>query len=255
MATIKTFFPESNLKDFQKFVSKMQKHVDINISFGKPYSKTFTHASDNGFIKMQHQIVDMEIILPELNNWQLLASYKDGEAFIADMSKELVPSNPNHGADYRICDACKHAMRKEMYLVVNVNTGEELQVGAECAKKFGIQGLKWVSDFIKELYRVYEFNGSDISDEEPMWRGKLTDMHAVRSVSVSDAIKASKLYYDEKGGIWLKGGKVNGVYQTSESKAIISNYIDEKHFGCNDAYVEEVKAFIRSEERRGGKEW
>lgn len=147
MNTIKTFIPSESVDAFKKFADKTRKNVNgFAYSLGKPYEKLFRHPviQENGMagrcIKAFHEVCDLTINIPEQSGWRLLATYQD-EAFTpADPTKELVFKNPQHGADYGKCDYCGHWC-KNAYVIENITTGKELQVGCECIKKFGINDM------------------------------------------------------------------------------------------------------------------
>ena len=251
--TSKFFLPYANLESFKKLAKKVQKHVDMQISYSQSYKKTFNHPviNENGMRghceKYVHEVVDVTIVTPDFNDWELVATYKDGSLFVTDYSKELVFLNKEHGANYHKCDCCGHTIRKEMFVVRNNKTNEELQVGSECAKTYGIEGLKWVSKFYAELYKIYDYRLDYNCGEEdfPTWRGG-ADCSAFRSVKVSDVIKSSKLYYTENNGIWNKGHYEGRTYYPSSSKETLTNHVINNEGECTEEYINSVKEFVNS---------
>ena len=246
------FIPESNRNDFNKAVRKAQKHIDIKVECGKPYDKVFRHTilveKQSGITRMSHKIFDVKIMLPEFNKWELIAEYKEGSLYISNHREKLVFSNKNHGADYHKCDCCGHTIRKEMFVIRNKETNEELQVGSECAKAYGIEGLKWVSKFYAELYAIYDFRGcSDENDgESGVWKGG-KDPYEFQSVEVNNVIKAAKLLYDETNGVWTGGSYNGGIYTPSRSKGILKGYVTGGKGECTETYIEELKSYISQE--------
>ena len=157
MRTINTFIPSDLVNSLKKFADKTKKNVEgFTYSVGKPYEKLFRHPviEENGMaghcVKAFHEVCDLVINMPDESDWRLIATYMDGAFTPADPTKELIFNNLAHGADYGKCDLCGHWC-KNTYVVENVKTGEELQVGCECIKKFGIEGFGFLSDFLEYL--------------------------------------------------------------------------------------------------------
>lgn len=248
METIKFQLPTFELTSFQKLVDKMKTRTNfINAEFGKPYKKLYTHTEidEDGIcrdVKMWHEVVDVTVEMNTENEWVLLASYKDGEEYVANPTKELVFQNPEHGKKYTKCDVCGHWC-KNSFLVYNSETGEELQVGKECLKTFGLNGLDFVHEFTTSLFKVFKIYCC--GDEEfPVWKGE-KDNFAFSSCKTSDLIKAAKTYYNDNK-IWKKGEYQNGVYVRSESNITIQNILEQNKFEGDDSYVEKIIEHVKS---------
>lgn len=243
--------PAIEIESFKKFTSKMQKRIpELNLEYGKLYRKIFSHTvrDINGVAckpeKVWHEVCDVKVMMPSINEWQLLATYKDDYLFVADPTKKLVFSNPNHGEKYNKCDICGHWC-KNSYVIYNTVTGEELQVGCECAKKFGLNGIEFVYQFTKELYRMYDYYCS-FDDEEtaPSWRGT-SDPGAFSSVETSALLKAAKAYYNVHP-VWTKGYYEGRMYVPSTSNIAIQEGLYNCVFDGTDEYITQVCNYIKS---------
>lgn len=251
METIKTFIPSESVDAFKKFADKTRKNVkDFAYSLGKPYEKLFYHPviNEEGIggqrIEVFHEVCDLTIDIPEQSGWRLLATYKDDAFTPADPTKELIFKNPAHGADYGKCDFCGHWC-KNAYVVENVKTCEELQVGCECIKKFGINDMYYISDFTKKLYELYDYRMSYAADDEfgdiEKWGGR-KDSSYKNAILKSDLIMAAKAQYDIFP-VYKKGTKVEHVRYRSETLEGIDTILNSKNFKVNNAYIEAVCEF------------
>lgn len=251
METIKTFIPSESVDAFKKFADKTRKNVkDFAYSLGKPYEKLFYHPviNEEGIggqrIEVFHEVCDLTIDIPEQSGWRLLATYKDDAFTPADPTKELILKNPAHGADYGKCDFCGHWC-KNAYVVENVKTCEELQVGCECIKKFGINDMYYISDFTKKLYELYDYRMSYATDDEfgdiEKWGGR-KDSSYKNAILKSDLIMAAKAQYDIFP-VYKKGTKVKHVRYRSETLEGIDTILNSKNFKVNNAYIEAVCEF------------
>lgn len=251
METIKTFIPSESVVSFEKFAKKTQKNVEgFTYSVGKPYEKLFRHPviNENGMaghcIKAFHEVCDLVINMPEESDWRLLATYKDGAFMPTDPSKELVFKNPEHGIDYGKCDYCGHWC-KNAYVIENVKTGEELQIGCECVKKFGLSRFDYLSDFTRKLYKLYDYRINYATDEEYsdilLWRGG-KDVSYKDAIVKADLIMAAKAQYDICP-IYKKGRKQGVSYFRSETLEGIDTILNSKKFKVDDAYVKAVCEF------------
>lgn len=158
MNTIKTFIPSESVDAFKKFAEKTKRNVEgFDYTISNPRKKLFRHAvvEDCQTIigKYWHDICDLTINMPDESNWRLLATYKNGAFTPADTTKELVFKIKEHGADYGKCDLCGHWCNNA-YVIENTQTGDELQVGCECIKKFGLKYIDFLSDFTRKLYET-----------------------------------------------------------------------------------------------------
>lgn len=251
MNTIKTFIPSDLVDSLKKFADKTQKNVEgFTYSVGKPYEKLFYHPviNEEGIggqrIEVFHEVCDLTIDIPEQSGWRLLATYKDDAFTPADPTKELVFKNPEHGADYGKCDFCGHWC-KNAYVVENVKTGEELQVGCECIKKFGLKGFGFLSDFTRKLYELYDYRISYATDDEfgdiEKWGGR-NDSSYKNAILKSDLIMAAKAQYDICP-VYKKGTKVEHVRYRSATLDGIDTILNSKKFKVDEAYVKAVCEF------------
>lgn len=251
MATIKTFIPLESVVAFEKFAKKTQKNVEgFTYSVGKPYEKLFRHPviEENGMagycIKVFHEVCDLVINMPEESNWRLLATYKDGAFMPTDPSKELIFKNPEHGIDYGKCDYCGHWC-KNAYVIENVKTGEELQIGCECVKKFGLGRFDYLSDFTRKLYKLYDYRINFATDKEYgdilLWQGG-KDVSYKDAIVKADLIMAAKAQYNICP-IYKKGRKQGVSYFRSETLEGIDTILNSKKFKVDNTYVEAVCEF------------
>lgn len=251
MRTINTFIPSDLVDSLKKFADKTQKNVEgFTYSVGKPYEKLFYHPVINkeGIggqrIEVFHEVCDLTIDIPEQSGWRLLATYKDDAFTPADPTKELIFKNPAHGADYGKCDFCGHWC-KNAYVVENVKTGEELQVGCECIKKFGINDMYYISDFTKKLYELYDYRISYATDDEfgdiEKWGGR-KDSSYKNAILKSDLIMAAKAQYDICP-VYKKRTKVEHVRYRSATLDGIDTILNSKKFKVDEAYVKAVCEF------------
>lgn len=251
MRTINTFIPSDLVESLKKFADKTQKNVEgFAYSVGKPYQKLFQHPVINengisgGVSKVFHEVCDLIVNMPDESDWRLIATYMDGAFIPADPTKELIFKNPAHGADYGKCDFCGHWC-KNAYVVENVKTGEELQVGCECIKKFGIKGFGFLSDFTRKLYELYDYRMSYATDDEfgdiEKWGGR-KDSSYKNAILKSDLIMAAKAQYDICP-VYKKGTKVEHVRYRSATLDGIDTILNSKKFKVDEAYVKAVCEF------------
>lgn len=250
METITLQIPNVEIEPFKKMVKKLEKKVSfIQVKFGDKYKKLYHHVERDidGYcytVKMWHEVIDVTVEMDTINDWVLLATYKDGLEFVANPTKELILQNPEHGKEYRKCDACGHWC-KNSFIVYNTKTGEELQVGKECLKTFGLNGISFVYDFTKELYRMIDCYCS-FSDEDsmfPIWKGD-KDTYAFSSCKTTDLLKAAKAYYNENK-VWKKGYYVGKTYYKSESNDRIQANLISENFDGNDEYINKVIEHVK----------
>ncbi len=252
MNTIKTFIPADNVESFKKFANKTKKNV-VGFSFviGKPYMKVFYHhvINENGMrgkdIKAFHEICDLTVNMPEENGWRLVCAFKDGSFTPVDTSKELVFKNPDHRQDYNKCDVCGHWC-KNSYVIENVTTGEELQVGCECVKKFGIKSFDYLSKFTDELHKLYDYSlsYSTDNDELKMWGG---DPNAIykNAFKKADLIMSAKATHD-KCPIYKKAYRQGNTHYPSPTLVDIETTLCGENFDINNEYAEKVCAYALS---------
>lgn len=251
MNTIKTFIPSESVDAFKKFADKTRKNVkDFSYSLGKPYEKLFYHPviNEEGIgghrIEVFHEVCDLTIDIPEQSGWRLLATYKDDAFTPADPTKELIFKNPQHGADYGKCDHCGHWC-KNAYVIENIATGKELQVGCECIKKFGINDMYYISDFTKKLYELYDYRISYATDDEfgdiEEWGGR-KDSSYKNAILKTNLIMAAKAQYDICP-VYKKGTKVEHVRYRSATLEGIDTILNSGNLKVDEAYVKAVCEF------------
>lgn len=251
MRTINTFIPSDLVGSLKKFADKTQKNVEgFTYSVGKPYQKLFQHhiineyGASGGVSRVFHEVCDLTVNMPDESDWRLIATYMDDAFTPADPTKELVFKNPAHGADYGKCDFCGHWC-KNAYVVENVKTGEELQVGCECIKKFGLKGFGFLSDFTRKLYELYDYRISYATDDEfgdiEKWGGR-NDSSYKNAILKSDLIMAAKAQYDICP-VYKKGTKVEHVRYRSATLDGIDTILNSKKFKVDEAYVKAVCEF------------
>lgn len=251
MNTIKTFIPSESVDAFKKFADKTRKNVkDFAYSLGKPYEKLFYHPviNEEGIggqrIEVFHEVCDLTIDIPDQSGWRLLATYKDDAFTPADPTKELIFKNPQHGADYGKCDHCGHWC-KNAYVIENIATGKELQVGCECIKKFGINDMYYISDFTKKLYELYDYRISYATDDEfgdiEEWGGR-KDSSYKNAILKTNLIMAAKAQYDICP-VYKKGTKVEHVRYRSATLEGIDTILNNGNLKVDETYVKAVCEF------------
>lgn len=251
MNTIKTFIPSESVDSFKKFADKTQKNVkDFTYSLGKPYQKLFYHPviEEDGtaghLTKVFHEVCDLTVNIPEQSGWKLLATYKDDAFTPVDPTKELVFKNPQHGAHYGKCDHCGHWC-KNAYVIENITTGEELQVGCECIKKFGIDDMYYISDFTRKLYEIYNYKLNYATDKEYgdllEWGGR-KDSSYKNAILKTNLIMAAKSQY-EICPVYKKGTKVENVRYRSATLEGIDTILNSDNLKVDETYVKAVCEF------------
>ena len=251
MNTIKTFIPSESVDSFKKFADKTQKNVkDFTYSLGKPYQKLFYHPviEEDGtaghLTKVFHEVCDLTVNIPEQSGWKLLATYKDDAFTPVDPTKELVFKNPQHGAHYGKCDHCGHWC-KNAYVIENITTGEELQVGCECIKKFGIDDMYYISDFTRKLYEIYNYKLNYATDKEYgdllEWGGR-KDSNYKNAILKTNLIMAAKSQY-EICPVYKKGTKVENVRYRSATLEGIDTILNRGNLKVDETYVKAVCEF------------
>ena len=251
MNTIKTFIPSESVDSFKKFADKTQKNVkDFTYSLGKPYQKLFYHPviEEDGtaghLTKVFHEVCDLTINIPEQSGWKLLATYKNDAFIPVDPTKELVFKNPQHGAHYGKCDHCGHWC-KNAYVIENITTGEELQVGCECIKKFGIDDMYYISDFTRKLYEIYNYKLNYATDKEYgdllEWGGR-KDSSYKNAILKTNLIMAAKSQY-EICPVYKKGTKVENARYRSATLEGIDTILNSGNLKVDETYVKAVCEF------------
>ena len=254
MNTIKTFIPSESVASFKKFANKTKKNVEsFSYTIGEPYMKVFLHPviKENGMrgnaVKVFHEVCDLVVDMPEENGWKLVCTFKDGSFTPVDASKELVFKNPAHGHGYNKCDVCEHWC-KNSYVIENVTTGEELQVGCECVKKFGIKSFDYLSKFTDELYKLYDYSLSystnEGCDELKMWGGNPNAVYK-NAFKKADLIMSAKAAYN-KCLIYKKAYRQGNTHYPSPTLVDIEATLCGEIFDTNNEYVEKVCAYALS---------
>ncbi len=253
MKTISVNIPKITIDAFRKMADKCKKNVPgFDYSVGGELNQRYAHLCDFGEGKhveyFIHPVFPVEIQMPDDCGWQLLATYKDGYEYIADPKEKLIISNPNHGKGYHTCDVCRHWC-KNSFLIRNTTTGEELQVGSECVKKFGLHHIQMISKFTASLYTDYiiSYGIFDIDMDCMVWSGE-PDRFAFSAITKSSLICAAKTYYDENP-VWIKGYRDNGYYVKSESNNNIQRIVSHlKESEVNEEYAKTVCDYILTQE-------
>lgn len=251
MNTLKTFIPLEAVDSFKKFADKTKKNVDgFTYSIGKPYQKLFYHpvVEEDGTvghrIKVFHEVCDLIVNIPEESGWRLLATYMNGAFTPVDSTKELVFKNPQHGIDYGKCDHCGHWC-KNAYVIENITTGEELQLGCECIKKFGINDMYYISDFTRKLHEIYDYRLNYATDKEygdiEEWGGR-KDSSYKNAILKTNLIMAAKAQYDICP-VYKKGTKVENVRYRSATLVGIDTILNSGNLKVDEAYVKAVCEF------------
>ena len=257
MNTIRTFIPSDSVASFKKFANKTQKNVEgFSYTISEPYMKVFSHPviKENGIrgnaMKVFHEVCDLEVNMPEENGWKLVCTFKDGSFTPVDTSKELVFKNPAHGQDYNKCDVCGHWC-KNSYVIENIETGEELQVGCECVKKFGIKSFDYLSKFTDELHKLYDYSlsYSTDNDELKMWGGNPNAIYK-NAFKKADLIMSAKAEYD-KCPIYKKAYRERGTYYRSPTLTNIETILCGEQFNVNIEYVNKVCEYALSKPTDG----
>ena len=254
MNTIKTFIPSESVASFKKFANKTKKNVEsFSYTIGEPYMKVFLHPviKENGMrgnaVKVFHEVCDLVVDMPEENGWKLVCTFKDGSFTPVDASKELVFKNPAHGHGYNKCDVCEHWC-KNSYVIENETTGEELQVGCECVKKFGIKSFDYLSKFTDELYKLYDYSLSystnEGCDELKMWGGNPNAVYK-NAFKKADLIMSAKAAYN-KCLIYKKAYRQGNTHYPSPTLVDIEATLCGEIFDTNNEYVEKVCAYALS---------
>lgn len=250
MNTITTFLPYEEVESFKKFAEKTKKNVEgFDYTIGKPYEKLFIHPSitEEGRrgkdFKAFYTVCDLTVNMPEEKDWRLVATYKDYAFTPADPTKELILKKKEHGIDYEKCDVCGHRCINS-YVIENIKTGEELQVGCECIKKFGLKGMNFLSDFTRKLYEIYDFRISYATDDEfgelLTWGGKKKDVSYKDARLKAEMIMAAKAEFD-KCPVWSKAEKLNGVYRSSQTAYNIEARMNATEgIKVDESYVKKV---------------
>lgn len=251
MNTLKTFIPLEAVDSFKKFADKTKKNVDgFTYSIGKPYQKLFYHpvVEEDGTIghpiKVFHEVCDLIVNIPEESGWRLLATYMNGAFTPVDSTKELVFKNPQHGIDYGKCDHCGHWC-KNAYVIENITTGEELQLGCECIKKFGINDMYYISDFTRKLHEIYDYRLNYATDKKygdiEEWGGR-KDSSYKNAILKTNLIMAAKAQYDICP-VYKKGTKVENVRYRSATLEGIDTILNSGNLKVDEAYVKAVCEF------------
>lgn len=231
------YLPVFQLDAFKKFIRKYQKNVDgVSCELSKEKEIVIRHATDDGQpIKMLHKVVEVTMNLPEENNWKLVTFFENDYQIIVEESKELIYWNQKHGKDYGICDACGHRI-KNSYVIRNESTHEELQVGCECLKTYGIHSFKSISRMLAELHEKFYSLSADCDNEAFVLGSSYDPMKkwGRSAILKSDLICAAKSYYDEHPA-WISA-KNSEIGSMNEIKKVLIG----KEFTIDDEYVRKV---------------
>lgn len=253
MNTLTFILPQAEVESFSKFCNKIQKNVpEFRYSIGAEYEKVFLHpvremdGTYGGLEKQWHKIRNVTVEIPEDSGWRLVAEYDDGMFLPVDSKHELVLKNPAHGKDCKRCDICGHYCKRS-YLIINVETGEELQVGCECAKKFGLKYMEWISKFTRELYRINDYFIPRAEDEEGysdlVWNAP-PDRTAFAAIEKAAVVCAAKAYFDEHPK-WIAGYWEGCTYIKSRSNEDIQQLIIHMDYTIDQDYCDKVCQWVK----------
>lgn len=215
------YLPVTELDSFKRFFKKLQKNVkDATVEYSEPYKKLFRHSvrDEYGYYRITkqfHEVVNVVVETPVIKDWFLVATFKHDLMYVSNPLEELKTINPAHGKNYKKCDVCGHYC-KNSYLIRNTVTNEELQVGCECVKKFGIAEFDWISKFTRELNRIYDLYISDGLDNYPYWKGP-KDENAFAAIETTQLFNAAIQHYKESNGKWSSGYYDGNSYVRSYS--------------------------------------
>lgn len=233
--------PASKKSEFTKLIAKSSTNIGfVTYTMSDPHKETFRHHSLDGTIyKVSINVIDVELDWPVDNNgWKLVGSVKEGVLFMNDKKHEF--SN-GHGPEYDHCDCCNKSIVSQSYILYNTNTKEEVQVGAECAKKYGINYLKDINKLVKDLYGnfIVYISSNDDPDGEFHFCRSLPEMSYNRAYLTKDILCNAKIMYDINNGTWVKG----------ETLKDLNEMIDEDcHFSKDvESYVETLTNWIKND--------
>lgn len=256
MKTYRFYIPSNYKEALYKLVNKYSRHLTINMNVSQPFEKCFRHANLSydemghkvcGSQVMKHVVCDVEITVEDTFNWEILAEYNSGTlVFVGDHSKELEFSNPEHGANYTKCDCCKHKSYKSMFVLRNTETGEEVQIGPECAKTYGIHGLKHIVAFSNSLYEIFDFTACADGEEYGLYRCRFADTNMKKCVETDKVFDMVSEYYNECGGTWKSGYYSGNEYVRSESRNTLLNKVDKEY--SEDTVLKNTELFNKVRE-------
>lgn len=249
---IKSYVPNAEIDSLVKFLKKSQKHIEgLLYTVGKMEKVIFSHFvktdDGSGIEKYFHEVNMVTITLPDVKEWSLISTiyHSEGVVVHTDKKNEVIYSNPLHGLTYKKCDVCHHGVSVLSYVIRNMQTGEELQVGKECIKKFGVGGIIDISKFVSSLYATYDFTCDCGDGEENIWKFSYSDHSAIALVSMKDAFGAAKKYYDDNNGKWISGYYDNEHYYPSKSNENLQYSCRSKEGKCDDEYIKKVIDFVK----------
>lgn len=232
--------PASKVSDFKKIINKYSVNIKgIEYTIGDPYKRVYKHVgSDHKPYKFVYTVCDVNLEWPKEKDWKIIAEIKDCSMFIFDKNHEF---KNGHGMNYRHCDACGRTITTGSFVIENTKTNEELQLGIECAKKYGVNSLKFIDKLISELYGNYIFSecsSTDCDEKEPCgWR---PNMSCERAYETTYVISVAKYIYDNNDGNWIKGqtlNKINKEFDYVEENIEYANELIEyisKNYTSND---------------------
>lgn len=128
-------------------------------------------------------------------------------------------------------------------MIENIETGEELQVGCECVKKFGIKSFDYLSKFTDELYKLYDYSLSYSTDNDglKMWGGNPNAIYK-NAFKKADLIMSAKAIYD-KCPIYKKAYRQGDTRYPSPTLVDIEATLCGENYDINNEYVEKVCAY------------
>lgn len=234
--TQKFYLPAEAKERFNRYIENLLQNVEgVSYTVSACFDKLFTHGEERKW----HTVFEVTVSLPETATWVLIASVEGDLLFVVDKSRQLVFANPKHGTDYRKCDCCGHWC-KNSYIIRHKETGEELQVGVECLKKYGIDVFQKIADLGVKIATVYGgFSDDSPLELYPVWSGA-SDHFCTSSVLKTDLIRAAKAYYNEHKA-WVKSSDWTNPGSAYEIQTNLANEV----FDGDEAYVQAVCDHLR----------
>jgi hypothetical protein len=130
--------------------------------------------------------------IPQIADWELVARFTriDGKVFLTNVRGDKIP---DHKLDDIVCEHCNiNRFRKRSYLLENVKTNEQIEVGSSCLKDF-------LGHDPKLLLEMMKFNPSE-------WFHSVAEMREeieYESFDLTDVLIKAK-HYIEKYGFFSK---------------------------------------------------
>lgn len=236
------YIPTDKLKAFTNLVKKCRKYFQLEYKIESQTSKVFYHEDIEGKLYPQyHTVFPCYISQIMSGDWVLVASIINGVMCISDMTNEI-KFKDNHGVNVHICEECGHKM-KNSYIIRNVKTQIEMQVGGECVKKFGIPCKpQTFSQIINEL----NFFCNGVKNEKWCYTDK--DYSAIEAHETNDIMACAIAYY-ATNKTW-KSGYYNSsdIYVKSQSQSELQSLVKSNiREIVSLKYINAIKNYIQTE--------